>query len=78
MCFALSLEKPSTEYLKVAAALDYEAALRMRGNECAPRLQLLWAEIGQLVMDPSSQLHRDLIADIEVLRIIKSTIINTS
>ncbi len=66
MCFALSMEKPNPEYLKVAAALDYEASLRMAGNECSPWLQQSWAEIGQLIMDPSSQLHRDLIADIEV------------
>ena len=66
MVFALSLEKPSPEYLKVAAALDLEATLRMSGRESSPQLQQAWAEIGRLMMDRNSQLHRDLLADIEV------------
>ena len=66
LCFALSLDKPSPEYLKVARVLDQEAALRLKGRQSSPELQRSWAEIGRLMMDRSSQLHRDLIADIEV------------
>ena len=66
MCFALSMEKPDPEYLKVAAALDLEASLRLSGQESSPWLQKVWAEIGQLMMDRDSTLHKDLIADIEV------------
>ncbi len=66
LSFALSLDKPHPEYLKVAAALDLEADLRLRGIPSSPKLQIAWAEIGQLMMDKSSQLHRDLIGDMEV------------
>lgn len=66
LCFVLSLDKPQPEYLKVAAALDLEAKLKMKGRDCSPELQHAWAEIGRLMMDRNSQLHRDLIADIEV------------
>ena len=66
LCFALSLDKPQAEYLKVAAALDLEAQLRMKGQTTSPELQAAWAEIGTLMMDRNSQLHQDLIADIEV------------
>ncbi|MGI9519679.1 MAG: acyl-CoA dehydrogenase family protein [Pirellulaceae bacterium] len=66
LCFALSLDKSSPDYLKVAAALDMEARLRMKGRQSSPKLQRAWAEIGQLMMNRDSQLHRDLIADIEV------------
>lgn len=66
LCFALSLDKPKPEYLKVAEALDLEASLRMKGKESSPELQHAWAEIGALMMDRNSQLHKDLIADIEV------------
>lgn len=66
ICFAISLDSPQPEYLKVAAALDLEASLRMKGRESSPELQSAWAEIGQLMMDKNSQLHKDLIADIEV------------
>jgi hypothetical protein len=38
----------------------------MDGQFCSPRLQQHWAEIGRLMMNRSSDLHRDLIADIEV------------
>lgn len=65
-CYALSLDQPKPEYLKVAAALDLEADLKLRGIQTDPRLQAAWAEIGALMMDDSSQLHQDLIADIEV------------
>lgn len=66
LCFALSLEKPSPEYLKVAAALDLEADLNLNGRQSSARLQSAWAEIGALMMDKNSSLHRDLIADIDV------------
>ncbi|MDG1872340.1 MAG: acyl-CoA dehydrogenase, partial [Mariniblastus sp.] len=66
MCFALSMDKEIPDYLRVAAALDLEAKLRMQGKTSSPELQLAWAEIGRLMMDKDSQLHRDLIADIEV------------
>jgi len=60
------MDEPNQEYLKVAAALDLEASIRMNGQESSPWLQKLWAEIGQLMMDRDSTLHKDLIADIEV------------
>jgi alkylation response protein AidB-like acyl-CoA dehydrogenase len=66
LCFALSLEKPDPEYLQVARTLDLEAKLKMSGLESSPGLQKAWAEIGVLIMDPQSRLHKDLIADIEV------------
>ena len=66
LCFSLSLDKPNAEYLKVAAALDLEAKLRMKGISSSPELQAAWAEIGQLMMDKNSKLHKDLIGDIEV------------
>ncbi len=66
LVFVLSLEKPDHEYLLIADALDYEAQLRMKGRAACPRLQKKWAEIGRLLMDSQSQLHRDLIADIDV------------
>ena len=69
MCFALSLDKPEKEYLKIADALDLEADLKMSGKAETPELQRKWAEIGKLMMDSESQLHRDLIADIEVSNI---------
>ncbi len=69
LCFALSLDNPSPEYMKIASALDLEAEIKMSGRESTPELQRAWAEIGALIMDPASQLHRDLIADIEVTEI---------
>jgi hypothetical protein len=66
LCFALSLEKPNAEYLMVAQALDEEAQSRLSGRESSPKLQRQWADIGQLIMNRDSQLHRDLIADIEI------------
>ena len=66
LVFSLSMEKRDHEYLKIAAALDLEAEIRMRGRESTPELQQKWAEIGALVMDRNSKLHKDLIADIEV------------
>ena len=69
MCFVLSLDKPQPEYLKVAAALDLESQLKMKGIDSSPELQTAWAEIGQLMMNKESQLHRDLIGDIKVAEI---------
>ena len=69
LTFALSMEKPSPEYLKVANALDLEADLKMKGRESSPRLQQAWAEIGELMMQEDSQLYGDLIADLEVANI---------
>jgi alkylation response protein AidB-like acyl-CoA dehydrogenase len=66
LVFALSLDKPNPEYLKVAAALDMEADVRMSGKVTTPALQTAWAEIGDLIMNGKSDLFRDLIADIEV------------
>ncbi len=66
LCFALSLDRPSPEYVKVAAALDLEAALKIEGRDSSAKLKSAWAEIGQLMMNRNSQLHQDLIADIEV------------
>ncbi len=50
----------------IAAALDLEARLLMSGKDSSPTLQQSWAEVGRLMMDKDSQLHRDLIADIQV------------
>ena len=66
LVFALSLDKPQPEYLKIAEALDLEAKVKLSGKETTPQLQQAWAEIGRLMMDRHSQLHQDLIADIEV------------
>jgi hypothetical protein len=66
MVYALSLDQPQPEYLLVAAALDLEADLVIRGKRPSPRLQSQWAEIGRLMMDERAKLHQDLIADIEV------------
>jgi len=70
MVFALSLKRSQdtadNEYLKVALTLDLEADIRMKGKQTTPRLQQAWAEIGDLVMNRESQLHKDLIADLEV------------
>lgn len=69
MVYALSLDKPQPEYLKIAEALDLEADLKMSGKAATPELQRKWAEIGQLMMNSDSTLHQDLIADIEVSNI---------
>ena len=66
LCFALSLEQKTGEYLKVARALDLEAAVMINGKKSSTKLQKAWAEIGDLLMQPSSQLHQDLISDIQV------------
>lgn len=66
LAFALMLEKPGSEYLKVAAALDQEAAVRIQGKVSTPELQASWAEIGRMLMDPKTTLHKDLISDIEI------------
>ncbi len=66
MVFVLSLDKAEPEYLKVATALDLEADAMIKGRHPSPQLQQLWAEIGDLAMNPQSRLFQDLIADIEV------------
>ena len=66
LCYSLSLEAEHPEYMKVAAALDLEASLKMSGRDSSPKLQTAWAEIGDLMMDKNSQLHKDLMGDIEV------------
>ena len=66
LCFVLSMDKVTPEYLKVAAVLDLEAELAVKGIQSSPKLQHAWAEIGELMMNKDSQLHRDLIADIEI------------
>lgn len=66
LVYTLSLEEPHSEYLLVARALDLEAALRMKGKRDSQQLQLAWAEIGRLLMQPDSALFNDLIADLEI------------
>jgi alkylation response protein AidB-like acyl-CoA dehydrogenase len=66
LCFALSMDEANPEYVKVADALNLEADLRLKGRQLSPELQQSWAEIGKLMMQKDSQLHRDLIADIKV------------
>lgn len=69
ICFALSLDNADPEYLQVANALDLESKIRMSGKQCSAQLQHQWAEIGKLMMDKNSTLHKDLIADIQVSNI---------
>ena len=64
--YALSLDEPQEETLKVARALDEESAIRMSGRQTSAKLQSMWAEIGEFMMDKNSKLHQELIADIEV------------
>lgn len=66
LVFVLSLDRPEPEYLCIAQALDTEAQLRMQGRSTSPALQLAWAEIGKLLMNPQSTLFAELISDIEV------------
>ena len=66
LVFALSLDKPGSEYIKIGHALDLEAKIRMQGKTVVPELQKLWAEIGEMLMDPATTLHKDLISDIEI------------
>ena len=69
LAYAIALADNHPEYKLVAEALDLEADLLLRGRAPTPALQRLWAEIGRLVIDPASTLHRDLIADIDVSQI---------
>ncbi len=66
---AVALRSETPDESLVADALDLEAELLMRGRQASPQLQRLWAEIGRRVMDPSTSLYRDLIADIQVSQI---------
>ena len=60
------MDEANPEYVKVADALNLEAELRLKGRQLSPELQQSWAEVGKLMMQKDSQLHRDLIADIKV------------
>jgi len=66
---AVALRNETPDETLVANALDLEAELLMRGRPASPTLQRMWAEIGRRVMDPSTSLYRDLIADINVSQI---------
>ena len=66
LSFALSLDSPNEEYLKIAAALNLEADLKLRGQDCSASLQESWAEVGRLMMNKDSLLYKDLIGDIDV------------
>lgn len=66
LVYALSLDEPHSEYLKVAQALDLEAELHLKGKSTSPQLQQAWADIGAKLMDEQSALFKDLISDIEV------------
>jgi len=69
LVYAIALEDERPEYRLVAEALDREAELLLCGRRPDATLERRWAELGRLVMDPASALHRDLVADIEVSRI---------
>ena len=66
LVYAISLDKPNPEYLRVANALDMEADLRMKGISDSPKLQRVWAAVGIDLMNSESRLFSDLISDIEV------------
>lgn len=66
LVYAITLEMPHAEWLRIANALDLEADLRMRGQSESPKLKTAWARIGIDLMDPQSSLFADLISDIEV------------
>ena len=66
LVYAISLEKPNPEYLRVAYALNMEAELRMKGISDSPKLQRVWASVGIDLMNSDSTLFSDLISDIEV------------
>ncbi|MEC9093165.1 MAG: acyl-CoA dehydrogenase family protein [Planctomycetota bacterium] len=66
LVFALSLDQPGSEYVQIGQALDLEAKIRLQGKTVTPKLQQQWSKIGQSLMNPQSQLHQDLISDIEI------------
>ena len=66
LVYAISLEKPNAEYLRVSNALNMEADLRMKGITESPQLQRAWARVGIDLMNSESALFSDLISDIEV------------
>ena len=66
LVYAITLEKPHPEYLKVANALNLEAETRMRGKTDSSKLQQAWARVGLDLMNSQSSLYADLISDIEV------------
>lgn len=69
LCYAIALDRSEPEYATVAEALDLEATLLSKGRAPSPDLYRMWADIGQMLMDPNNILYRDLIGDIEVSRI---------
>ncbi len=69
LVYAVALRNESPDESLVADALDLEADLLLRGQSPTPTLQRRWAEIGRRVIDPKSELYRELIADIEVSQI---------
>jgi alkylation response protein AidB-like acyl-CoA dehydrogenase len=66
LVYAITLEKPHPEYLRVANALNLEAEMRMRGRTDSSKLQQAWARVGIDLMNSQSALFSDLISDIEV------------
>jgi acyl-CoA dehydrogenase len=66
LSYAIALDKPQREYQLIGDALDLEADIHLNGRAITPALYHKWAEIGKAVMDPSSALYKDWIADIEV------------
>ena len=66
LVYAISLDKPNAEYLRVSNALNMEADLRMKGITESPQLQRAWARVGIDLMNSESALFSDLISDIEV------------
>ena len=66
LVYAITLESPHPENIRIANALDLEADLHMAGKSESPKLQHAWAQVGIDLMDPNSKLFSDLISDIEV------------
>ncbi len=66
LVYAISMDKPHPEYLRIANALDLEADSRMKGRTETSKLQHAWAQVGIDLMNSKSALFSDLISDIEV------------
>ena len=66
LVYAISMDKPHPEYLRIANALDLEADTRMKGKTETPQLQHAWAKVGIDLMNSESALFSDLVSDIEV------------
>jgi alkylation response protein AidB-like acyl-CoA dehydrogenase len=69
LVYAVALRNETPDESLVADALDLQAELLLRGHNPTPRLQRRWAELGRRVIDPSSDLSRNLLADITVSQI---------